>query len=81
MSAMHHDSSADLNVVGSKLKNIFEVYKILCSVWIKIFQQAFQSFFILTFRKLIPIQSDVKVLYVLISYNSHNVIHYFIDSI
>ncbi|XP_029129427.1 hexokinase-1 [Cajanus cajan] len=25
MSAMHHDSSADLNVVGSKLKNIFEI--------------------------------------------------------
>ncbi|KAL9304424.1 hypothetical protein ACSQ67_021687 [Phaseolus vulgaris] len=24
MSAMHHDSSADLNVVGSKLKNILE---------------------------------------------------------
>ncbi|KAL2338022.1 hypothetical protein Fmac_012468 [Flemingia macrophylla] len=25
MSAMHHDSSADLNVVGSKLKNILEI--------------------------------------------------------
>ncbi|RDY00025.1 Hexokinase-1, partial [Mucuna pruriens] len=25
MSAIHHDSSADLNVVGSKLKNIFEI--------------------------------------------------------
>ncbi|CAJ1951077.1 unnamed protein product [Sphenostylis stenocarpa] len=25
MSAMHHDSSADLNVVGSKLQNVFEI--------------------------------------------------------
>ena len=23
MSAMHHDTSADLNVVGNKLKNVF----------------------------------------------------------
>ena len=39
MCAMHHDSSTDLNVVGSKLKNILEVYTTLYSVWIKIFQQ------------------------------------------
>jgi len=73
MSAMHHDSSADLNVVGSKLKTLFEVYIFLYSVWFKIFQQAFYSLRTLTFRKLVPIDCDVKVLYALLSYNSYNV--------
>lgn len=27
MSAMHHDESADLNVVGNKLKDILEVLR------------------------------------------------------
>lgn len=30
MSAMHHDKSADLKVVGDKLKDILEVNKVLC---------------------------------------------------
>jgi hexokinase len=29
MSAMHHDTSPDLRVVGSKLKDILEVYDTL----------------------------------------------------
>lgn len=44
MSAIHHDSSADLNVVGSKLKNILEVHKILYSTQIKIFQEGFSVY-------------------------------------
>jgi len=57
MSAMHHDSSADLNVVGSKLKNILEVYK----VWIKIFQQPFFCLYTHLY-KAYSLDSDISVL-------------------
>lgn len=33
MSAMHHDTSADLKVVGNKLKDILEVRYNLSLVW------------------------------------------------
>lgn len=41
MSAMHHDSSADLNVVKTKLKEILEVHEILFFVPINVFQKDF----------------------------------------
>ena len=33
MSAMHHDTTSDLKVVGNKLKDILEVCKLFCPRW------------------------------------------------
>jgi hypothetical protein len=48
MSAMHHDSSADLNVVKTKLKEILEVHEIYFFVPINVSKKAFFSVYIMT---------------------------------
>lgn len=51
MSAMHHDTSPDLRVVGSKLKDILEVHKSAVAIRLNsiIFRIVFLELFIVIF--------------------------------